>query len=348
MASVREVARRAGVSIATVSYAFSGTRPVGEETRRRVLAAAEQLGYVHGSSSRGPRPANALVLGHLLSHLSRNAFYARVAHAVERRAAEIGYLVLLAAGEGPALARGRMRALLARGVDGVIVTTAPDVESVEIARRAGVPVVVVERNAGVDGVGFVGIDQRAGSRAITDALLDLGHRSLAFLGIRPLNGPYHDVDRDRVAGFDEALAARGLEPVAVKLLSRPTGNVRPSPDHLAAAAEVLDASGRATAVVTGADYLGMALLQVAYERGIRVPDQLSVTGFDDTIGSYAVPPLTSVAIPFDEVGRAAVDLLADLIAGERRPEEARVVLSTSISWRRSVAAPPAVSAARSA
>jgi len=345
VASIRDVARRAGVSIATVSNAFSGLRPVGEETRRRVLAAAEEIGYVRGGSPRGARSGKTLVLGHLLSHLSRNSFYARVAHAVERRAAEIGYVVLLAAGEGPALARSRMSALVARGVDGLIVTTAADIEAVEIARRAGVPTVVVERNAGVAGVGFVQVDQRSGARAMTEALLDLGHRSLAFLGIRPLNGPYHDVDRDRVGGFTDALAARGLAPAAVKLVMPPAGNVRPSPVHLAAAAEVLDMPERPTAVVTSVDYLAMALLQVAYERGIRVPDQLSVTGFDDTIGAYAVPPLTSVAIPFDEIGRAAVDLLADMIAGDRRPEEARVVLSTSITWRRSAAAPPASAAA---
>jgi DNA-binding LacI/PurR family transcriptional regulator len=254
-----------------------------------------------------------------------------VAHAVERRAAEIGRVVLLAAGEGPALARTRMSALVARGVDGVIVTTAADIEAIEIARRARVPIVVVERNVGAAGVGFVEVDQRGGSRAMTDALLDLGHSSLAFLGIRPLNGPHYDVDRDRVGGFEEALAARGLRPAAVKLVTTPTGNVRPSPVHLAAAAEILGMPERPTAVVTSVDYIAMALLQVAYARGIRVPDELSMTGFEDTIGAYAVPPLTCVAIPFDEIGRAAVDLLADMITGGRRPEDAHVVLSTSIT-----------------
>src|SRR5688500_1760297 len=139
--SIRQVAERAGVSISTVSHVLNGTKAVGDEARARVMAAVEETGYRHNASARALRTGRTLVLGHLLSHLSRNPWYARLAHAVERRAAEIGYGVLLAAGEGPALARSRMSTLVARRVDGVIVTTANDVETLRVARRAGLPTV---------------------------------------------------------------------------------------------------------------------------------------------------------------------------------------------------------------
>jgi LacI family transcriptional regulator len=340
--SIRDVAKRAGVSVASVSYVLNGTRQVGQDVRARVLAAVDELGYTHNATARALRTGRTLVIGHLLSHLGRNPFYARMAHAVERRAAEVGYVVLLAAGEGPTLSRSRMTALISRGIDGVIVTTAPDAATLQIARRARVPTVVIERSASIDDVGFIYIDQRGSVRAITDALLESGHRSISFLGLLPTDGSHGDADRERLAGFQDALSAHRLEPHAITLVPHACGDQRPYLDEYTAARRLLDRPDRPSAVVAGSDALALAVLQVAYDLRLRVPDELSVVGWDDTLAAGAVPPLTTVSVPFDEVGRAAVDLLTDMIAGERRPEIVRV--SASITWRRSVAAPPSTMA----
>jgi LacI family transcriptional regulator len=112
--------------------------------------------------------------------------------------------------------------------------------------------------------------------------------------------------------------------------------VRPGPDHRAAG--ILDRPERSTAVVTATDDLAQAVLPVAYDRGIRVPGDHLVTGRGDTLGSGTAPPLTSAAVPCDGPGRAGVGRLVDVIAGERRPDDARVDLAPTIPWRRSVAA----------
>jgi DNA-binding LacI/PurR family transcriptional regulator len=342
--SIRDVAERAGVSVASVSYVVNGVRRVGPDVRARVLAAVEELGYHHNASARALRTGKTLVIGHLLSHLGSNPFYARMAHAVERRAAEVGYVVLLTAGEGPSLSRRRMAALIARGVDGLIVTTAPDAETLQLAQRARVPTVVIERSASVDGVGFVGIDQQDGMRAITDALLDAGHRSLAFLGMQPREGAWADADRERLAGFQEALATRGLAPQAVRLIGWPAQDQWLPPEAHPAARDLLDREGRPSAIVAGSDLVALAVLQVAYDLRLRVPHDLSVVGWDDTLAAGAVPPLTTVAVPFEEVGQAAVDLLTGMIVGERAPEALRV--PASVTWRESVAPPPGLSEGR--
>ncbi len=341
--SIRDVAKRAGVSVASVSYVLNGTQKVGQDVRARVLAAVEELGYTHNAYARALRTGKTLVVGHLLSHLGRNPFYARMAHAVERRAAEVGYVVLLASGEGPTLSRGRMAALISRGVDGVIVTTAPDVETLEIARRGRVPIVVIERGPRLDNIGFIALDQRASVHAITDALLELGHRSIAYLGLIPTEGAHGDADRDRQAGFQDALSAYRLEPHATTLVPHESGDQRTYLNWHSAARQLLDRPDRPTAVVAGSDALALAVLQVAYDLRLRVPDELSVVGWDDTLAAGAAPPLTTVSVPFEEVGRAAVDLLTGMIIGQRQPEV--IHISTSITWRKSVTAPPSRSVA---
>jgi LacI family transcriptional regulator len=333
------VAERAGVSVASVSYVLNATRRVGPGVRARVLAAVDELGYIHNASARALRTGRTLVLGHLLSHIGRNPFYARMAQAVERRAAEVGYVVLLAAGEGPTLSRSRMTALISRGVDGVIVTTAQDAETLEIARRARVPTVVIERGPTRENVGFIALDQRGSVRAMTDALLGLGHHALAFLGSLPIEGGPGDADRERLAGFRDALSAYRLEPLAVTLVPHASGDRGSSADGHLAARRLLARPDRPSAVVAGADALALAVLQVAYDLRLRVPDDLSVVGWDDTLAAGAAPPLTTVSVPFEEVGRAAVDLLTGMIVGQRRPEV--VEIDTSITWRKSVASPPA-------
>jgi LacI family transcriptional regulator len=342
VASIRDVARAAGVSTATVSHTLNGTRTVSEERRARVHQAAEELGYRLPGSARTRRRVDSRLIGHLLTSVSGSGFHAMVALGVEQRAADSGFGVLLSVGATPSLGRSRVRQMIGHGISGLIVTSGNDAETIDAARQANIPVVVVERTADRDGVGFVAVDQFGGAETATSALLDLGHTRLGLLGVEPRDGSWADVDRERRDGFLAALAARGLLPYALELVPPGPPDDRKIADERAAAHRLLAGPLRPTAILAVSDQKALTVLQAAHELGLRVPDDLSVIGWDDTVAALGAPPLTSVAMPFGQMGQSAVDLLTELIDGTRRVDEAVVTLAPTLTWRRSASVPIAI------
>ena len=299
-----DVARLAGVSQKTVSRVFNGERYVSADVRGRVLQAAEELGYRLNGAARAlasgrTRSIGVVALG--------TALYgpASLLIGIERAARDAGYaLRVVNTQEGdPAGVAGAVESLLEQGVDGIVVSEPIDEGSVPL--RADVPVLVLGAPATFGGPRAVaaGVGAESLARAATEHLLDLGH-----VTVHHLAGPQRwFAARDRLRGWRAALAERDREqpPVIEGDWSASSGYT---------AGRELAAAGEATAVFAANDDMAVGLIRALLEAGLRVPEDVSVVGFDDIpVSAYVTPPLTTVRQPFDAVAREGLRLLVQAI-----------------------------------
>lgn len=303
-ATIRDVAREAGVSIAAVSYALNGGGTIGDEMRQRVLEVAERLGYRANHSARAVRTGRSMTLGLLVPDLN-NPYYPALAQSFERSARQQGYTVMLidTAGEIAEEVLG-IRRLEQHGVDGIVwcQTAAHDTLS---PLDISIPVVIIGTPiAGVDNVTTKDID---GGAILGRHLIDMGHRRIGMLTASAIA----DSKYDRRNGFVEATRAtvdivwEEKVPFAIDL-----------PESARAALARRDV----TAVMCGNDLIAVGVLRAARQLGIGVPDELSVVGFDDIPWAGIVePPLTTIRQPVGEMAEAALTLLLGRFAEPDRP-----------------------------
>ena len=327
-----DVARRAGVSVATVSYVLNaGPKPVSADKRRRVLEAVTQLGYRPNAIARSLRARRTNILG-LIVPDSANPYFARLSRSIEDAAAERGYQVVVSnAAEDPEREAAQIEALLRLQVDGLLWVPA-DLSASQAGAPEGVPTVLVDRalppSEAEPAGDVIESDNTLGGRLAAEHLLELGHRRIAFL-----SGPaehLHTVERLR--GAREALARAGVEP-----------EVRHGDFGYRSGYEAgrlwcaMTAEARPTALICANDAMALGVLCAAAEAGVRVPADLSVTGYDDIPQArYAVPPLTTVAQPLDEMAREAIDRLLVRVGPKgERPEPVRRVYPVRLIVRAS-------------
>jgi LacI family transcriptional regulator, repressor for deo operon, udp, cdd, tsx, nupC, and nupG len=331
--TIDDVARRAGVSPAAVSFAVNGRPGVGAETRARILRAAAELGWEPSAAARALGGARARAIGLVLARdpaeLEADAFFVRFLSGLERTLAPRDHALLLqltpARGEVAANAYERLAA--SGRVDGFVLT---DVERDDpryaVCEAAGLPAVV----AGHPGAGcpfpWVETEHGRGMAAAAQYLGELGHERIGFLG-GPASLDYVQVRLER---WRAALVAAGREPGAAVC-------VEPA-ELLADAAARMLADG-ATAVACTSDVLALGLVAAARAAGRRVPDDLSVMGFDDSaLAALAAPALTSVRVDYAEFGAAAAATLLALLDGE--PTSAARLAEPELVVRVSTAPPP--------
>lgn len=321
--TIREVALAAGVSVATVSRALNMPGQVTPALRARVSAAAERLGYLAHGAARALASRRSGAIGAIVPTLD-NPVFAACIDALQQRLDGHGYALLLAsAGYDAAREARELRALLERGVDGVMLVGADHPPAVwrllgpESGR--GVPAIVTWTSGDPAApVPCIGFDNRAAARRIAVHLLALGHRRIAMIA-----GPTCGNDRAaaRVAGVREALAAAGLCLAPPYLAERPYT----VSDGRAALVALMALPEPPTAVVCGNDHLAFGALAGARALGLRIPQDLSVTGFDDLdFAAYADPALTTVRVPAAEMGRQAADHLVAAAAGTPPPPPAEL------------------------
>ncbi|WP_369230447.1 LacI family DNA-binding transcriptional regulator [Streptomyces sp. R21] len=302
-----DVARRAGVSQKTVSRVFNGEQYVSAEVRQRVLDAAEELGYRLNNAARSLASGRTRTIGVVALG---TALYgpASLLIGIERAARDAGYaLRVVNTLEGdPGGVAGAVESLLEQGVDGIVVSEPID-EGAEGAASLSidVPVLVLGAPAALAGPRAVvaGVGAEPLARAATQHLLDLGH-----VTVHHIAGPQRwFAARDRLAGWRAALAAHGRDqpPVLEGDWSAASGY---------AAGRELASGGDVTAVFAANDDMAIGLMRALTEAGLRVPDDVSVVGFDDIpVAPYVTPPLTSVRQPFDAVAREGLRLLVQAI-----------------------------------
>jgi DNA-binding LacI/PurR family transcriptional regulator len=288
-----------------VSFAVNGRPGVGEDTRLRILAAAEELSWRPSASARALTEARARAVGLLLARsvdqLEVDPFFVRFLAGVERALAPSDHdLVLRVAERVDPAAYGRLAA--SGRVDGFLLCDVEvDDPRFALLADAGLPAVVAGHPVSPCPFPAVETEHADGMRLVTEHLLALGHREIAFVG-----GEAHfEHVQARLAAWRSALAAAGVAP-------GPVGHGAPE------IAAVLDR--RPTAVVHTSDVLAVATLAAARERGLTLPDDLSIAGFDDSpLAALASPPLTSVRIDYADFGRHAALALLAALAGEPLP-----------------------------
>jgi LacI family transcriptional regulator/LacI family repressor for deo operon, udp, cdd, tsx, nupC, and nupG len=299
--TIRDVALRASVSPATVSRVFSQPETVAVETRRRVLAAAEELQYAPNPVARSLARRRTDNLGIVVPDIA-NSFSAVVIKSVQQEARRDGYALFVAASDELAEDEERWARALAPQVDGLMLAS-PLVSDACLRDLTGlVPVVVTNRL--LDGIPAVLTETSEATGHAVEHLHALGHREMLYLA-----GPEGYSNDRRVAGLQAACARLGLEPTQLgPLPARFSSGVR--------AADLVLAAG-ATAVIAFNDDIAAGLLNRFADRGVRVPADVSVVGHDDTgLAEMVTPRLTTVRIPAAAVGAAAAQMLVRQIRGD--------------------------------
>jgi DNA-binding LacI/PurR family transcriptional regulator len=326
------VAREAGVSMTTVSHALNGTRFVAEETKQRIFAAVERLKYEVNSVAQSLKSDKSHAIGLLITDIS-NPFFTSLVRGVEDVANRAGYSVILCnTDEDSEKELSYLRMLRRKRVDGILLaptgTRQPFMDAVV---EGGFPVVCIDRRSPGAPCDTVLVDNVGGARAAVDHLIDLGHRRIGVIsGLAPVG-----TSSERLAGYREALRAHGLreDPALVQ-----EGNSRLDGGYHRML-ELLDLPTPPTAVFTTNNLMTLGALGALQARGVGVPDDVAVVGFDDFEWAVVLRPrLTTVAQPTYEIGETAARLLLERI--EKKPDVAprRVVLPTRLLVRESCGA----------
>ncbi len=324
--TLKDVAREANVSLGSASYAINGNGSVDERTRAHILKVAQRLGYRQNLAAQAMRTGRTRALGLVLPDFS-NPFFTALAQFVMRSARAQGYSVFVTDTEGSeALELEALNVLSERGVEGVVWFPIRDANTAG-ALADDMPIVVMDRT--LPGLEAIQADYRGGGRQAAEHLLALGHRRIGLV-----SGPAEVASvRERMRGARDAIEDGGGEVVFT------VGNAFAfdlDPD-------VVDAvtGRRATAVVCGADLIALGVMRSAIAAGVRVPEELSVVGFDDIPwAQLSTPPLTTVEMPIEDMAAEAVDTLLRRIDG-RAQSRRQVVFTTALIVRGSTGAPKA-------
>lgn len=334
--TMKDVAEHAGVSLSTVSYVVNDSGPVAEARRARVLDAIRVLDYTPNESARSLKRRSASTIGLVVPDLG-NQFFALVAEGVERAASERDVLVVLCAPEATGKDESQHAALL-RGqrLDGVIYLSGsgtPASTILELSRNG--PVVLVDEQIPGFDLPAVVSDGRRGAGEIARHVLGFGHERLAVIG-----GPAPLwTAEQRLAGYREAFAAAGINPDEVPVYE---GDYHQDSGLRLAEEALAGAPGkRPTALLCANDLMAIGALEYCKSAGIRVPEDVSIVGFDDVpIAALVTPRLTTVRQPAREMGERATELLFEIFED---PDQAGAAepFPTTVQLRDSVAPPSA-------
>jgi LacI family transcriptional regulator len=325
--TIADVAQKAGVSIATVSRVLTGSTPVVPETARRVRTAVSALNYIPHAAARTLASRRTDTLGLLLPEIGGD-FFQPLVMGVEAAVSEAGFDLLIHTTQSHQRGAPR-RPLGEHNTDGLLVFT-ESLDAKELTRlySADFPVVLLHQAPPRSvKIPVVTVENQSGAQMIVEHLIDIhNRRRIVFL-----RGPKgHEDSIWREKGYRAALKTSGLEydPDLVTVGEFDRNVARTSIEML------LDGGLEFDAVFTGDDESAIGVLQALSHSGTRVPEQVSVVGFDDSVfASTLIPPLTTVRAPTEQVGRQAVRQLVRLIQGEQ--VESRLVLSTELVIRQS-------------
>lgn len=330
--TINDVASLAGVSIGAVSLAMNGRGGVGPQTAQRIRDAAAELGWVPSMRARSLSRARAQTVGMVIRRpaelLGADPFFSHLMAGVEAVLAERDNALLIRVAHDAEHERQAYKALVAEGrIDGALLT---DVRTTEpryaLLEELRLPAVVVGRPGRACALPAVGTDDRAPMRELVEQLISLGHRRIAYVGGVP--GLIHTRARQRA--WRDTMEAAGL-PVDLQRAGgfTPAGGAEATRD-------LLTRTDRPSAIVYANDLMAIAGNGVARGLGIRVPDDLSITGFDDvSLAAHVSPPLTTVRRDTQQWGQRAAELLLDVIDGV--DVLARVALPSQIIVRESTA-----------
>jgi DNA-binding LacI/PurR family transcriptional regulator len=313
--SIKDIAREANVSYSLVSRALNDSPRVNAQTKARIQRLAAEMGYLPSAVARSLVTRRTNTLGIVVTTIT-DLFFAEVIHAIEETALNQGYNVILTnSGGQPERELAALRSLRERRVDGIILISGCSNETSCQDEGIGIPIVIIN-NVHREHIGYsVEVDNAAGSREAVVHLLHLGHRRIAHIA-----GPAREWDAvERLRGYEEALRAHG---VAVEAELIVCGDNHPEAG-IARMQQLLALPLRPTAVFCYNDATAIGAMRAARMAGLRVPEDLSVVGFDDIdLARHLEPPLTTVAQPKRQMGRTAVEMILQLLSETRQPDQA--------------------------
>lgn len=335
--TIKDVARRTGVSHSTVSRALRGNTLISSETTERIRQAAQEMGYQPSAAARSLKTNRTQVLGVIVSSIA-DPFFGEILNGIEACAQERGYSLFIAASQhDPVKERQIVQTMMEQRTDGVIICSSSF--SAEQGRQLlsyGFPVVAVNHQAAENFHYSIYHDDEDGSRQITQHLIALGHRKIAYLG----NARSGRTSMDRLSGFTQAMQAAGLKVRQEFIYHVQGGDPALGADSIAYYQQLVV---QPTAIICFNDTLAIGVLKGCNQAGIRVPEDLSVTGFDNiTYSAFISPALTTFDQPKYSIGEEAASLLLDLLHTEDdvHEETERVkVLQGKLLVRSSTAAP---------
>ena len=308
MSSIKDVAKKAGVSTATVSRVLANNAPVRSETRERVMQAIAELDYRPNLIARSLRAQKSAKIGLVVSDI-RNPFFTAIGRAVEDVAYEQGYSVLMCnTDENPEKEKMYLNILHDEGVAGVIFSPTHKFSISTQNLHSGIPTVIIDRTVKTDKADMVLLDNISAAHELTAHLIDNRYRNIAGLF-----GNASTTGKDRQRGFQKALQEHNLKPAAVHF-------IEPRIKHgYDITMKLLDQTEHPDAIFTSNSLLTAGAFQAMHDCGLTVPEEVALVGFDETTwGALVNPPITLIAQPTEEIGRTATELLFQRIAEPNR------------------------------
>lgn len=309
--TLEDVARKSGVSTATVSRCLNAPERVVESTRSKVMAAVAALGYSPNFGARAMAAKRTNTIGAIIPTME-NAIFARGLQAFQEELRDQGFTLLVASSSySPDLEDEQIRALVARGADGLLLIGHDRDQSIyDFLDTQGVPSLVTWAIGGDADKPSVGFDNRAAMRTLAGKVIEMGHVKLAAISAETAS---NDRARARILGIRDAMQNAGLDPETLNVVETAYG----IDTGAKAFEELITSAQRPSVVMCGNDVLAVGALRRAREMGIDVPGDVSVTGFDDIeLAQVAVPALTTVHVPHREMGRSAARELVRMVRGE--------------------------------
>ena len=335
MHNMHEVARRAGVSLGTVSNVLNHPELVSEETRTRVQHTIDELGFVRNGSARQLRVGSTQSIGLVVLDVT-NPFFTEVARGAEDAASERGYIVILCNSDNsPRKEKNYLRVLEEQRVAGILIVPVEGKANYTRAmRRSGTSIVLLDRVSEDADTCSVSVDDVYGGELAGRHLLGLGHRRIAYV-----HGPFSSAQyADRLAGLRRAVENAKLDPdAAIVSLAAETDNA-----HAGAACvdAFLKLEDRPTAIFCGNDYLAMGVMYELARRQVTVPQDVALIGYDDIdLAPMLAVPLTTIRQPKYDLGFAATDLLLDEIVHKESHSHRQIVFRPELIVRQSTGMP---------
>ncbi|MEL6600334.1 MAG: LacI family DNA-binding transcriptional regulator [Pseudomonadota bacterium] len=327
-----DVARVAGVSTATVSRCLNTPHRVVEKTRTKVMTAVEELGYTPNFGARVMAAKRTYTIGAIIPTME-NAIFARGLQAFQEELHSHGYTLLVSSSAyRPDIEAEQIRSLVARGADGLLlIGYCRDQGLYAYLKRQAIPTLIAWAFSEGEDLPCIGFDNRASMQALGEQVIALGHRRIAVIsGVVAGN----DRAEGRLQGIKDALRVHGMDPDTLPVIETPYE----IENGATAFGQIMDGPVRPTVVMCGNDVLAAGALKRAREMGLNVPEDVSITGFDDIeLARILTPPLTTVHVPHREMGRRAAVELVEMV--ERKGTGSSVQLQSSIRMRGSLAAP---------
>lgn len=305
---MKDVANACGISVATVSKILNGKDGnISEDTRQLVLNTIKEMGYVQNAVAKGLRTQRTNTLGFILPDI-RNPFFAEIARGIEDCARRHNYNVLIANTNGDAeVEYGNFKSLTARMVDGIVFTRTLKRQYLSEYSKMGLPIVIVDREIDIRNTGFgsVTVDTQHGVYDATRILIEKGCHSIAFISAQ------YTSDHDRYEGYRHALQENGF-PCRDELVYRSDYTIVTGYEGML---KILDDTS-VDGVVCGNDLIAVGVYKALREKGLSIPEDIKVFGFDDIYFSKLItPPLTTIRQPAYEMGEKAAQMLIGRIEG---------------------------------